>query len=104
MLTKGQAACLVLDMIPTESNRELAKEQLKNTPFEVTFIYGSNPMEPVALARTKIEKDPFRYKTYPDTPPTTPKMSPMKSTDEIEIIDYEKSSCSTEEVSGINLK
>ncbi|RCH85012.1 hypothetical protein CU098_000325, partial [Rhizopus stolonifer] len=73
---------------------------LKNTPFEVTFIYGSNPMEPVALARTKIEKDPFRYKTYPDTPPTTPKMSTMKSTDKIEIIDCEKSSNSTEEVSA----
>lgn len=74
MLTKGQAACLVLDMAPTDSNRNLAKEQLKNTPFEVTFIYGSNPMEPVALAKTKIERDPFKYKTYPDTPLASPKL------------------------------
>lgn len=80
MFTKDQRACLVLDMIPTYTNRKIAKEQLQNTPFEFTFIYGSNPMEPVALARTKVEKDPFKYKTYPETPPTSPKMSSMEKT------------------------
>lgn len=48
-----------------------------------TLIYSSNPMEPVALARIKIENDPFKYKTYPDTPPISPKMSIMTSTGNI---------------------
>jgi hypothetical protein len=43
--------------------------------------YESNRIKQKISKRTvtKIEKDPFKYKMYTDTPPTTPNMSTMKS-------------------------
>jgi hypothetical protein len=77
MLTLGQSACLVLDMSPTEDNRKKAKKILEETPFTVTYLFGSNPLEPVAMARSIVEKNPFKYRTYPATPPTSPTLSPV---------------------------
>ncbi|KAF7720435.1 hypothetical protein EC973_008939, partial [Apophysomyces ossiformis] len=70
MLTEGQACCLVLDMEPTKENREKAKAIFQHSPFGVTYLHGTNPLEPVAMAKTLIEKNPFKYKSYQATPPS----------------------------------
>ncbi|KAF7721277.1 hypothetical protein EC973_004970, partial [Apophysomyces ossiformis] len=107
MLTLGQAACLVLDKEPTKENRKEAKDILEKSPFGVTYLFGTNPLEPVAMAKSIIEKNPFKYKTYSETPPSSPILAPQNSEQEAENSFKETSAASTsskcsEDVLGIH--
>ncbi|KAI8997778.1 hypothetical protein BDB01DRAFT_831312 [Pilobolus umbonatus] len=81
MITLGQAACLVLDMQPTTANRKKAISILESTPFGVTYLNNGNHLEPFALARSIIDKNPFKYKKYPRTPPVSPILAPTEESD-----------------------
>lgn len=35
-------------------------------------IYGTDPLEPNAIGKTLILKNPFKYQPYPETPPPSP--------------------------------
>lgn len=72
MLTLGQACCLALGMEPTEDNRKEAKRMVDTCPFGVTYMQDSNPMKPIAMGKDVIKRDPFQFKTYPETPPQSP--------------------------------
>ncbi|KAI8145150.1 hypothetical protein BJV82DRAFT_655849 [Fennellomyces sp. T-0311] len=86
MLTKGQASCLVLDWEPTKENREKAKNYFHESPLDVTYRHDSNPLQPIAFAGEVIKKNPYVYKTYPDTPETRPGLTPAAIDDDIESI------------------
>ena len=64
-LTLGQASCLVLGLEPTPENREKAKKVMEDTPFAVTYRHGQNPKEPMAIAKSLVKLDPFKYREYP---------------------------------------
>lgn len=84
MLTEGQACCLVLGKPPTEENRKEAKQIFADSPFGVTYLYGTNPMEPVAMGKDVIKQNPFKYKSYNATPPPSPELSPATDTTDVE--------------------
>lgn len=67
-LYRGQAACLVLSLPPTDKNREKAKEILDNSQFDVTYVRGSDSFLPVAIGKKTKELNPFLYLSYPPTP------------------------------------
>ncbi|KAI9499611.1 hypothetical protein BDB00DRAFT_794789 [Zychaea mexicana] len=75
MITLGQASCLVLDMVPTDENRKKAVDIMAASPFGVTYTSTKGHFEPFALAKTIIAKNPYKYKVYPATPPTSPEQS-----------------------------
>lgn len=77
-LTKGQASCLVLDMIPTKENRDLAKWKLQSIGLAPTYTNETSAMEPLAIAATLQKKNPFKYMSYDDTPPSSPSESGVK--------------------------
>ncbi|KAI7905200.1 uncharacterized protein BX663DRAFT_541419 [Cokeromyces recurvatus] len=85
MLTLGQASCLVLDLQMTNENRQIAKKIMKESPFGVTYIYGTTYLEPVVIAKSLIAKNTYKYKHYPETPPGSPNLNPVKN--EIDIVD-----------------
>lgn len=73
MLTRGQAACIILDLKPTTENRELAKKSLEASLFDVVHT-DTKHADPFPIAKVFIEKTPAKYKTYPDTPPPSPRL------------------------------
>lgn len=48
------------------------------TSFRVTYSNNGDHLEPFAFARSLINKNPFKYKKYPRTPPLSPTLSPSK--------------------------
>lgn len=93
MLTLGQASCLVLDLQMTNENREIAKKTMKESPFGVTYIYGTSYLEPAVIAKSIIEKNTYKYQHYPETPPGSPSLDSIKN--EIEIVDDKDGSVKT---------
>ncbi|CEP15226.1 hypothetical protein [Parasitella parasitica] len=57
MFTYGQAACVILDLKPTDDNRTLVNKTLANSLFEVKYI-GSRHSDPFPLAKAFIVKIP----------------------------------------------
>lgn len=53
-----------------------AKEIVDKSPFGVACIYGTDPLEPNAIGKTLILKNPFKYQPYPETPPPSPALQP----------------------------
>ncbi|ORZ11614.1 hypothetical protein BCR42DRAFT_101685 [Absidia repens] len=92
MITKGQAGCLVLDLIPSIENRAKAKEILRDGPFDVTYLAGSDPLRPMAMGKAVMLKNPFVYKTYPDTPPVSPVLTPTQQVECSDVSDNESDS------------
>ncbi|CAO3632576.1 unnamed protein product [Mucor hiemalis] len=68
IIYRGQAACLVLSLPPTDKNREKAKDIFAKSPFDVTYVRGSDPFSPVAIGKTAKELNPFLYLSYPPSP------------------------------------
>ncbi|KAG0737457.1 hypothetical protein G6F57_012858 [Rhizopus arrhizus] len=58
---------------------------MKESPFGVTYIYGTTYLEPVVIAKSIIVKNTYKYKHYPETPPGSPNLNPIKN--EIDIVD-----------------
>ncbi|KAL0082441.1 hypothetical protein J3Q64DRAFT_1720554 [Phycomyces blakesleeanus] len=79
LLTRGQAMCLVLDMVPTVDNRRKANEIVDSNVFNVTYTEDQGPLHPFAMGKSIIEKNPFKYKTYLKTPPTSPTLNPSNT-------------------------
>lgn len=72
-LTLGEASCLVLGMIPNKKNRGKAKkiiEESKN--YEVSYKRNSSPFKPFIIGKRVKRMNPFLYKTYAITPPSSP--------------------------------
>ncbi|KAI9492215.1 hypothetical protein BDB00DRAFT_883568 [Zychaea mexicana] len=67
-LTRGQAICLVLDMVPTVENRRKGND----IQWSPAFRNSGKPSASFCYGESVIEKNPFTYKTYPRTPPTSP--------------------------------
>jgi hypothetical protein len=59
----------------TDDNRKKTVNIIANSPLGVTYTCTSGHLEPFALAKTKILKNPFKYKSYPQTPPINPSHS-----------------------------
>lgn len=51
---------------------------MKESPFGVTYIYGTTYLEPVVIAKSIIVKNTYKYKHYPETPPGSPNLNPIK--------------------------
>ncbi|KAI8891421.1 hypothetical protein K501DRAFT_265280 [Backusella circina FSU 941] len=82
MITLGQASCIVLDLALTTENRQIAKQQIKESLFGVTYLHEKGPSEPMVMGKSIISKNPFKYLSYPDTPPGSPN---NKDTSELEV-------------------
>lgn len=80
-LYRGQAACLVLSLPPTDKNREKAKEVFDNSQFDVTYVRGSDPFTPVAIGKKSKELNPFLYLSYPPTPTQSNTPPPVEEPD-----------------------
>ncbi|SAM02312.1 hypothetical protein [Absidia glauca] len=81
VLTLGQACCLVLDLVPTNENRLRAKETLANIGLTTIYMRELGPLEPFALAKSKVDRNPFLYHAFPPTPPGSPKISAISDGD-----------------------
>ncbi|KAG2195907.1 hypothetical protein INT47_002950 [Mucor saturninus] len=80
-LTLVQASCLVLGLVPSKKDRVKAKEMIENTKIcEVTYKRTGDPFEPALTSKRLKQLNPFLYKSYNETPPSSP-----NSTDEEEI-------------------
>ncbi|KAG2206260.1 hypothetical protein INT47_007273, partial [Mucor saturninus] len=75
------SSCLVLDMIPTEENRQLAKWKLESIGLTPTYTHETSAGEPLAIAATLQQKNPFKHKKYCDTPSGSPCESSVKRFD-----------------------
>ncbi|KAI8391140.1 uncharacterized protein BYT42DRAFT_526494 [Radiomyces spectabilis] len=91
LLTRGQAICLVLDMVPTVENRRKGNDIVENSVFNVTYTDDQGPQHPFAMGKSTIEKNPFTYKAYPRTPPTSPTIYPSITAANDEISDLSNS-------------
>ncbi|KAL9538445.1 hypothetical protein MBANPS3_010928 [Mucor bainieri] len=78
MLTRGLAACIILDLVPTPENRILAKRSMDNSCFEVVHT-ADKQLDPFPIGKSFVEKNPHKYKTFPDTPPPSPQLAPTPS-------------------------
>jgi hypothetical protein len=56
----------------TPKNRQIAKQLVEESLLGVTYL--ENPTEPFVMGKTLIAKNPFKYQSYADTPPGSPKM------------------------------
>ncbi|KAG1501489.1 hypothetical protein G6F47_000764 [Rhizopus delemar] len=88
LLTRGQAICLVLDIVPTVDNRRKGNDIVDNSVFNVTYTEDQGPQHPFAMGKSIIEKNPFTYKTYPRTPPTSPTLYPSNTVASNKISDF----------------
>ncbi|SAM02254.1 hypothetical protein [Absidia glauca] len=107
LLTHGQAACLVLDLIPTIANRQKANDIVDNGYFAVIYTEEHGPRHPFAMGKSIVQKNPFTYKSYPRTPPASPKLSPSDTTADINLdnsSDDNESDSSTENSSTYSLQ
>ncbi|KAL1931789.1 hypothetical protein VTP01DRAFT_9933 [Rhizomucor pusillus] len=78
MLTFGQAACLVLGEPP--ENQQEAIEYFRSSRLTVIYLYGEDPLlRPVAIGKKVQELNPYLYRAYPETIPSTPSVSSLPS-------------------------
>lgn len=77
LITKGQAACILLGEIVTNENRVKCKAIMKETPFEIVHTSESGNRRPIAIAKNIFQRNPFDYLEYPDTPPNVSFTSPL---------------------------
>lgn len=73
MLTRGQAARIAFYLIPTVENRALAKKSLEDSLFDIAHT-DTKDVDSFPTAKVFIEKNPAKYKTYPDTPTSISKI------------------------------
>lgn len=92
LLTRGQASRLVLDMVPTADNRRKGNDIMDNNVVDVTYTEDQGPQHPFVMGKSIVEKNPFTYKTYPRTPPTSPTLYPNNTVDNDNIDDLSNSS------------
>jgi hypothetical protein len=69
LITKGQAACLVLGESVTKANRVKCKAIVNETPFDIVYTSERGNTRPIAIDKVVAEHDPFTYLDYPNTPP-----------------------------------
>ncbi|KAI9008466.1 hypothetical protein CLU79DRAFT_710834 [Phycomyces nitens] len=77
IITHGEAACLVLDLEPTELNQQRASEEFDTYKVDVVYDRNGGPLKPFAMGRTLIAKRPYTYLTYPRLSATN---KPMEAT------------------------
>ncbi|KAG0738153.1 hypothetical protein G6F16_012387 [Rhizopus arrhizus] len=92
LLTRGQVIYLVLDMLPTVDNRRKGNDIVDNNAFNVTYTEDQGPQYPFAMGKSIIEKNPFTYKTYSRTPPTSPTLYPSNTVASDKISDFSNNS------------
>lgn len=69
MLTLGQASCLVLGYLPNVSEeRKKAKQHLQKSGLIAAYLRGQDPFRPMAIGMNVIERDPYTYISYPESP------------------------------------
>ncbi|SAM02253.1 hypothetical protein [Absidia glauca] len=76
LMTRGQASCLVLDLVPTIANRQTANDIVDSGSFAVIYTDEHGPRHPFAMGKSIVQKNPFTYKSYPRTPLASPQLSP----------------------------
>ncbi|KAG1079064.1 hypothetical protein G6F42_023945 [Rhizopus arrhizus] len=64
LLTRGQAICLVLDMVPSVDNRQKGNDIVDNSVFNVTYTEKQGSQHPFAMG---------------NTPPTSPTLYPSNT-------------------------
>lgn len=75
LLTLGQASCLVLGLPPSVENRKKAKKIINDAKvMEVTYKRLSDPFEPILIGKRVKYTNPFKYRSYNNTPPPSPKL------------------------------
>ncbi|ORZ18854.1 hypothetical protein BCR42DRAFT_411719 [Absidia repens] len=72
IITRDEALCLVLDMVPTDTNKRKATKIMEESPFDVVYLSELGPLRPIAMGKAIIDKNPYTYKRYPQTPPAIP--------------------------------
>ncbi|ORY93966.1 hypothetical protein BCR43DRAFT_351307 [Syncephalastrum racemosum] len=77
MLTEDQSSCLVLDLDPTLGKSGERQGYLRATAGGGHLSHGTNPMDPVAVGKSLIGRNPFKYQSYEMTPPSSPQLSPV---------------------------
>ncbi|CEP17673.1 hypothetical protein [Parasitella parasitica] len=92
LLTRGQAICLVLDMVPTVENRRNGNDILDNSVFNVTYTEEQGPQHPFAMGKSTIEKSLFTHKTYLRAPPNSPTLYPSNTVASGNINDFSSKS------------
>ncbi|KAI7907248.1 uncharacterized protein BX663DRAFT_573490 [Cokeromyces recurvatus] len=85
-LTYGQACCLVLGFPPTKENREKAKQYFHTSLLDVCYIDSLGPRRSIAMVRGLISRDPFTYRSFTTTRPSSPIEVPDCSTEDTEHI------------------
>ncbi|KAI8379551.1 uncharacterized protein BYT42DRAFT_330709 [Radiomyces spectabilis] len=58
-----------------QSLQALLKVIVAETPFEVVYTAAEGRTRPVAVGKQIVERDPFTYQRYPDTPISSPTLS-----------------------------
>lgn len=71
-ITHGQACCLVLGVPPTQENRVSSKEYFESSRLAVCYVDSLGPLHPFAMGKDVVARDPFNYRSYTTTRPTTP--------------------------------
>lgn len=66
-------------MYQIRKTEKKAKSILDNTPFYAIYCHDTGPLKPFAYDRKLILLNPFLYKQYPDTPPSSPQMGADRS-------------------------
>lgn len=69
MLTLGQTSCLVLGYLPNNSEeRKKAKKHLQKSGLIAAYLRGHDLFRPMAIGMNVIERDPYTYISYPESP------------------------------------
>lgn len=63
----------------SERNRNKAKKLFADSPLAVVHKQGQDSMEPIAIGRIHVEKNPLKYRQYPSTAPSSPVLMPSTS-------------------------
>lgn len=86
-LTYGQACYLVLGFSPNKENREKAKLCFDTRLLDVCYMDSFGSMRPIAIGRDLLSRDPFTYRCYTTTRPSSPSKIPDCSTEDTEHIE-----------------
>ncbi|KAG0166085.1 hypothetical protein DFQ28_000675 [Apophysomyces sp. BC1034] len=79
VITKGQAACILLGDIISDDNRRKCKALMEETPLDIVYSPESGNKRPMAIGKVVVQRHPFDYLKYPDTPPHVSSVSVMES-------------------------
>lgn len=64
MISYEEACCIVLDLVPDDSNYHYEVEEILKTPFDVVYEKDKAPNMPIVLAKSIIKKNPYKWKRY----------------------------------------